>query len=128
MKLLPDAVTERVFYTSGVPEVDFEIRATEDGELTNFCIDKTGKVRIALGIVNMIPAQEDNESFVPMHRYGISPSPWNSHADYVVLELPNPVTEPGLFYIIRCAMLTEFERRLRRQIKNTKARLRKEVK
>lgn len=128
MKLLPDSITERVFYTSGIPEVDFEIRAKEDGELTNFCIDRASKVRIALGIVNTLPEQEDNENFVPMHRYDISPAPWNSHAEYVELELPNPVTEPGLFYKIRCAMLAEFERRLRRQIKNAKARLRGRVK
>lgn len=125
MLFTPDNITERLFYSSGDPAVDFEVRDKEEGYLTNFCIDKKGKVRIATGIVNCMSENEDDERFVPSHRYDINPNPWNAHAEYVEMELPNPVAEPAMFYKIRTAMLAEFKRRLNQQVKNAKARLRR---
>lgn len=128
MLFTPDNITERLFYSSGDPAVDFEVRDKEEGFLTNFCIDKTGKVRIALGIVNSVAELENDESFVPQFRYEIQSHQWNAHSEYVELELPNPVTEPAMFYKIRTAMLAEFKQRLNQQIKNAKARLRRGAK
>jgi hypothetical protein len=108
--------------------VDFEVRDKEEGFLTNFCIDKKGKVRLALGIVNCIAELEDDENYVPQSRYEINSHAWNAHSEYIEMELPNPVTEPAMFHKIRAAMLAEFKRRLNQQVKNAKARLRRGAK
>jgi hypothetical protein len=115
-------IEETMFYGSGDREVDYEIHQQGSNDLTDFCIDMQGRVRPGLGIVNM--GSEDNDlSLVPGDGYGIEQQPWNSHSNYVEMALPNPAENVELYHLVRKAMIDEFSRRLKRQIKNAKARL-----
>lgn len=123
MNLEHGEIRETVFYGSGDEDVDYEILQQDENDLTDFCIDEKGRVRKGTGIVNMMIGEDDNLDYIPRVRYDISHSPWNSHSQYVVMEIPNPATEPVLYALVRNSMLAEFRRRLARQIKNAKARL-----
>jgi len=118
-------IVETVFYSSGDREVDYEILLQDEHDMCDFCIDPQGRVRKSLGIVNTVKGEDDNLDYVPSVRYGINPNPWNSHSAYVEMELPNPVNEVELYHLIRTAMIKEFTRRLKRQIRNAKARLKR---
>lgn len=124
MKLDLGDIEETVFYSSGDPDVDYEILQQEETDLVEFCIDPQGRVRRATGIVNM-GGEEDNPDYVPAVRYEIKHSAWNSHSQYVELCLPNPANNSLIYHLVRRAMLEEFQRRLQRQIKNAKARLKR---
>lgn len=123
MKLELGDIEETVSYSSGDSNVDYEILQQDETDLTDFCIDVKGRVRKATGIVNMVRGEDDDERFVPAVRYEIKHSAWNSHSEYVELCLPNPADNVEMYHLIRTAMLAEFTRRLKRQIKNAKARL-----
>lgn len=123
MKLTHGEIVETMFYSSGSDDVDFEILQQDETDLVDFCIDAKGRVRRSGGIVSCGVHEDDNFDYVPSVRYEIQHSAWNSHSQYVEMTLPNPVTTPRLYYVIRTAMIAEFEHRLRRQIKNAKARL-----
>lgn len=123
MKLTHGEIVETLFYSSGSDDVDYEIIQQDETDLADFCIDVKGRVRRSGGIVSCGVHEDDNFDYVPSVRYEIQHSAWNSHSQYVEMTLPNPATEPVLYVLIRNAMLDEFEHRLRRQIKNAKARL-----
>ena len=123
MNLTHSEIVETVFYGSGSDDVDFEILQQDETDLADFSIDAKGRVRRSGGIVSCGVHEDDNFDYVPSVRYEIQHSAWNSHGQYVEMTLPNPATEPARYTLIRAAMLEEFSRRLRRQIKNAKARL-----
>lgn len=123
MKLELGDIEETLYYSSGDREVDYEILKQDETDLTDFCINPQGRVRKALGIVNMVKGEGDNLDFVPSVRYEIKHSAWNSHSEYVEMCLPNPASNVELYHLIRTAMIKEFTRRLKRQIKNAKARI-----
>lgn len=130
MKLEIGGIEETVFYGTGDSDLDYEIICQDDNSwyLTDFSIDPQGRVRKGTGIVNMVKGEDEDMRFVPAVRYEVKHSAWNSHSQYIEMELPNPATEPELYKVIRTAMLAEFKRRYSRQIKNAKARLKTRAK
>ena len=125
MKLELGDIEETLFYSSGDEQADYEILRQDETDITDFCIDVKGRVRKSLGIVSDGPKEDDNFNYVPSVRYEIQHSAWNSHDEYVVMSLPNPANNVELYHLVRSAMIKEFSRRLKRQIKNAKARLRR---
>lgn len=116
-------IVETVFYSSGDLEVDYEILQQDETDLVDFCIDVKGRVRLATGICSSGPHEDDNFDYVPSVKFSIEHSPWNSHSQYVEMDLPNPANNRTMYDLVRTAMIEEFSRRLKRQIKNAKARL-----
>lgn len=125
MKLELGDIEETLFYSSGENDVDYEMIQQDEhaSYLIGFCIDVKGRVRESLGIVSSGVLEDDNFDYVPSVRYEIEHSAWNSHSEYVEMNLPNPAVNVELYHLIRTAMIAEFTRRLKRQIKNAKARL-----
>lgn len=125
MKLELGDIQETVFYSSGDADVDHNILMQEDTDLTDFCIDVKGRVRRGVGICSSGPHEDDNLDYVPSVKFSIEHSAWNSHSQYIELDLPNPAKSTLLYHLVRGAMMDEFSRRLKRQIKNAKARLKR---
>lgn len=125
MKLELGDIQETVFYSSGDRDVDYEILQQDETDLVDFCIDVKGRVRRGVGICSCGPHEDDNFDYVPSVKYSIEHSAWNSHSQYIELDLPNPATDTLLYHLVRNAMLEEFGLRLKRQIKNAKARLKR---
>lgn len=113
IKLAPAGTVETVFLEFS-PELEFLFREDDKTleDLIDFSVDVKGLIRLSGGIVNMVPEEEDNPLFVPATRWSIDPMPWNSHGTYIELELPNPVTEPAQYKLVRDAMFKELEARL----------------
>jgi hypothetical protein len=115
LTMTPGYIVETIF-------LDFRDVCAEDFDvvyekLTSFCVDCKGRIRLGKGIVGT-----DNEdlNFVPPQRYDITPAPWNSHQQYIEIELPNPSADRQAYEIIRAAFITELKRRaklIRRRIK-----------
>lgn len=81
-------------------------------ELSSICVDKNGIVRKAFG-VNAPLNDPDNPSFVPRERYESRSAPWNSHQEYIEIELPNPSTDFLYYQTIRTSFLIEINRILK---------------
>lgn len=80
--------------------------------LGNICVDKNGIVRKAFG-VNAPLNDSDNFSFVPRECYKSELAPWNSHQNYIAIELPNPATDFSYYQTIRASFLIEINRILK---------------
>lgn len=113
-------ITETIFI-SGLSNLSYDNAELLFGYLQNFCVDVKGRIRKSVGIVNSSSLEDDeNMDFVPMVRYEIHCSPWNSHDDYVKIELPNPKTEPELYETVRNSFINEIETRLSVDVRTLK--------
>lgn len=112
----PGNIVETIFL-EGVDELSHEVGEALLNHLTEFCIDMQGRVRKGLGIVNTLPHHEDDPSYVPASSYGIDASPWNSHAEYLEIELPNPALEMEHYLKIREAFINEINARLQKDLR-----------
>lgn len=80
--------------------------------LGDICVDKKGIIRKSTGVTASL-GDTDNPDFVPCERYSSKLAPWNSHQDYVEIELPNPAIDFAYYQTIRSSFLTEIGRILK---------------
>jgi hypothetical protein len=98
-------IVETLFIEGDMEEAMFD-------HLLNFSIDVKGRTRLGRGMVNMDPANEDDINYVPSQRFNIKANPWNSHQQYVEIELPNPALDFAYYQQIRAAFLQEMSKRV----------------
>lgn len=109
LKIEPSEYIEETLFLTGIFDLE-DFDAAYD-HLTDFCIDKAGRVRISGGIVAPFD-QPDNMNFVPVERFELRSAPWNSHQAYLEVDLPNPALNFEYYYKIRTIMLAELQRRI----------------
>lgn len=81
-------------------------------KMIDFSIDIKGRVRLSTGMVNMDPREDDDMNYVPAKRFDISGHVWNSHQQYVEIELPNPALDIEYYKRIRQSFINEMHRRV----------------
>lgn len=85
-----------------------------------FCIDRDGNVRKGHGLISTSESSYFDPDYVPNVRFDINQSPWNSHSEYVEINLPNPAVNFEYYQKIRIAFIAEIEKRLKTDLRKLK--------
>lgn len=110
---------EETLFIKGIDKLSIEAIDSLYLHLTDFCVDEKGIVRKSQGLVAGLE-NEDDQNYVPSSRYEIKMKPWNSHGEYVVIELPNPVNDCEKWRFIRTAFINELDKRLNSDLRKLK--------